>query len=1448
VSRLRRAAKVLIGLIVGLLFLIALGIAAIETGWAKNQLRQLIIRQANQYLTATLDIRELSGSLFRGIELGDVRLSRDGKPLIAIDRIALEYSVRELLQQGAVIRRLQVVRPRIVASKQSDGHWDLGALIKRERQEQTRRGPGRPIEVQSIDIVDGEITLNAPVELGAAHLPTEYRSLNASFAFAYFPVRWQLTFDRISWVGRAPDLTVTALTGVFGRGPTGWFFHQLRVVTPRSAFGMQGSINSELDPTQFDLQVKADRFAFQEWSGILRGLQNIAVESRFDTSLKGTQRALETELRLNGTGGAVKGHITLDTTVPGWHGAGTVDVERLDLGHWLNRADRPSDITGRVVFDLEFGFGRHFPRGSYGFEGPHAMYMDYAADDLRAVGRLTEHAVEITHATARAYGADVALSSGSIGLDEPYPYRFTGKAANVDLRLLPRAVPVPRVDSTLAFDYDVTGRFAHAFITGGATFASSQILGATIDAGTVGTIDTSQEPIRYTGEGDIEGVNVRRFGEGLDVAWMRDPRYAGTVGGHFRVEAAGNDRATLALTASGRLSRATLFHGEFTNADVSMTIDRGTLHATYDGAFAGVDPAVPFADDRFDASLTGSGHATATIRNLLTDERLTLGDYDIAGGLTLERSDIRRVHVDKGTVEATLSDSTLSVARLEVSGPAVEGIGNGTIVFAEPGSADFSYDAKRLDLAQLKPVTGRDASGTVATTGRATGPLDALRFTGRASAAEIDAFDVQALTLNASYDLTLGGQDHALAHGRADLDGSFLTLLGTAVRQAIGTATYDAPTVRFDFNVSQTETRQGHIAGAVDVTQPRPGTTALSVSELTVTLSGSSWRLAPEPVAPSITWNDMSVDVTPMSFMIAAGGEGRVTIDGSWRGNDTGGLHVTASHLFLESLQGGEAPARFGGVLDADAIVRGTRERPIISGTMTVTNGRVERINYQQLTARIDYVDRVATIDARLDQAAGVSVTLNGTVPMALFDREANDQPIDLTIRSTSMSLGLIEGMTTVVRNVTGEAQIDLRVIGTGHDPHFDGSISIANAGFLVSSSSVRYKNSSAAIKVARDRISVDSLHVEDNGGHPLDVHGSLGTHELTVGDLELDATARRFEIVHNELGRIDVDATLAFRGRFEEPRVTGDLSITGGELRVDELLDRVVFQPYATSPTEVAPLDAVAVLNPWNRLFLNLAVHVPESFRLTGSNVQVSPGTPIGLGDINLRVGGDLYLYKGPGGATSVTGSLDSVSGAYVFQGRRFQVDESASSINFHGDWNPELYVSVTRQISGVETRVTITGELKQPELVLSSVPPLDSSDILSLIVFNTSTNQLSPTQQQDLVVRAGALAAGFLAAPLVSAIQQEIGLQVLDVEPSPDIVNVGPRVTIGQELAPGLVAQFSRQFGQEPYDEATIEYYLSRILRLRATFSDAQSLVALSPFRRVERAGIDLLFFFSF
>src|SRR5512146_1007378 len=122
---------------------------------------------------------------------------------------------------------------------------------------------------------------------------------------------------------------------------------------------------------------------------------------------------------------------------------------------------------------------------------------------------------------------------------------------------------------------------------------------------------------------------------------MRDPRYAGEIDGRFHVDGSGTDRKTLTLTGGGRLARAEMFHGTLSNADVSVTIEDGTLRASYDGALSEIDPAVAFDDRRLNASLTGSGRVTATVRELLTSTQTALSDYDISGSLALRGSDVR---------------------------------------------------------------------------------------------------------------------------------------------------------------------------------------------------------------------------------------------------------------------------------------------------------------------------------------------------------------------------------------------------------------------------------------------------------------------------------------------------------------------------------------------------------------------------------------------------------------------------------------------------------------------------------------------------------------------------------------------------------------------------------------------------------------------------------------
>src|SRR5262249_23029622 len=148
-----------------------------------------------------------------------------------------------------------------------------------------------------------------------------------------------------------------------------------------------------------------------------------------------------------------------------------------------------------------------------------------------------------------------------------------------------------------------------------------------------------------------------------------------------------------------------------------------------------------------------------------------------------------------------------------------------------------------------------------------------------------------------------------------------------------------------------------------------------------------------------------------------------------------------------------------------------TRQRPIVTGSISIVNGRVERVGYQTLRGRVDFADQMFDVDLRLDQAPGVWITAAGKVPLALVDATAPEQPIDVRVQSSGIGLGLIEGLTTVVRNVSGQLLIDVRAVGTSRDPHFTGAIAIDHGAFDVTATGVKYKNARVGLTLTTDRI-----------------------------------------------------------------------------------------------------------------------------------------------------------------------------------------------------------------------------------------------------------------------------------------------------------------------------------------------------------------------------------------
>jgi translocation and assembly module TamB len=284
---------------------------------------------------------------------------------------------------------------------------------------------------------------------------------------------------------------------------------------------------------------------------------------------------------------------------------------------------------------------------------------------------------------------------------------------------------------------------------------------------------------------------------------------------------------------------------------------------------------------------------------------------------------------------------------------------------------------------------------------------------------------------------------------------------------------------------------------------------------------------------------------------------------------------------------------------------------------------------------------------------------------------------------------------------------------------------------------------------------------------------------------------------------------------------------------------------PGHPSPAAAAP---EGTSTPYQALALNVQLRVPDNLVVKGNDLNPSGTSPVALGNVNVTLGGDLQITKKPGDTLHILGDVNTVRGTYDFQGRRFDIARNGR-IQFVGGGtiDPRLDITATRLISGVEAQVHVRGSARRPRLALSSQPPLDEADILSLIVFNQPVNQLGEGEQASLATRAGSLATGFLASSIADSLGKALELDVFEVQTTPENGG-GPSVTLGEQVGERLFVKLRQAFGAQSVTELILEYQIAQYLRLQTSVAEGAAATERTLMQRVEQGGIDLIFYFTY
>ena len=1123
----------------------------------------------------------------------------------------------------------------------------------------------------------------------------------------------------------------------------------------------------------------------------------------------------------------------------------------------------------------------------------------YHVRDVSARGTFDDGRITLV-GRAAAYGG-TATAQGFIRLPaggRPVALDLRGKAEHVDLRQLPAQIRAPRLATDLsAAEYAVSGT-ARA-LSGRAVLNRSTVEGATVSDGTVATFSTAPGRITYSARGSVTGVNLPRIGKVMRIAELQKPQYDGQLNGDFDVKgeidrtvrpsADGSRLAAQKIEATGTLRDTTIMGGRLPQLAYDTRLAGSALAIGADGRFENFNPATLTNRPALEGKVTG----TLRVNLQLPDLTAPVTPETIAadGTVSLEQSVVGGLQIEAANVEGKYAAQVGDLARLHVKGPDLLVDAAGRVALDRTSDSNLKYKVEAADLTNLARLAGQQNVGGAATLdGTVTGNAAELRSSGTLDGSKVAYGDNSALDLNSTYTVTLPELTLKRLRAQADTSATFVKVAGVELKEVTAKTTFEGERLDFTTNIKE-QRRELDATGQLIL---HPDHQEVHLPRLAMRTQGVEWTNAPGTEA-TVKYGQ---DRLQLDNVRLVSGNQSLDVSGAFalKGDaPAGDISVQAKNVDLAQLESLLLMNRgLSGTVSANATIKGTVKSPAVDGRVEISNGGFQGYKYQSLTADIEYAGTRIGLDATLQQSATESITAKGSVPTSLFRRgpgghveETDADKVDLHVKSSAMNLGFVQGFTTQITDVTGTIEADLHVSGSGGDPHVKGYVDIKNGAFGIPAGGVSYTGLSTRIELEPDLVKLQKFSILDDAGAPLNVSGDLAVHERQVGAVNITIDSDSFEIIDNELGDVGVDTDIRVTGELRRPKVEGTIRIEAARLEVDRILT-LFYDPYsieampdvvsaeraiegeasavdatrsALQRAQTTPVassaargtDASAAANsPFAPVELDVRLEIPDNLVLRGRRLR--PGGPTGatLGDINITVGGKLQVVKPADSQVMLLGTIETVRGKYNFQGRSFAL-ERGGTVRFLGEPqpNPALDIAAKRVIpnTGVEARVRIQGTVKAPQLALTSNPPLEESDILALIVFNRPVNELGTGERASLATTAGGIATGFIAAPLGQSIGRALDLDLFEITTTTEEGELGAGLTLGQQIGDKAFFKMRQQWGERNLTEFLLEYQLRDFLRLQTNAAPESSGSANRiGQRRVERAGIDLIFFFSY
>ena len=409
-----------------------------------------------------------------------------------------------------------------------------------------------------------------------------------------------------------------------------------------------------------------------------------------------------------------------------------------------------------------------------------------------------------------------------------------------------------------------------------------------------------------------------------------------------------------------------------------------------------------------------------------------------------------------------------------------------------------------------------------------------------------------------------------------------------------------------------------------------------------------------------------------------------------------------------------------------DIAVSGTYSAPLVDAKFAARDLRSPaqpKLPPADLAITLSGRDGRLTLDGSATAPDFAPAVLRASLPFRPADWAAapgsiKDEPLNARIDLPRLDLSRFSSLVPAAEQVTGIVTGNVVVAGLLGKPEVQGTLDLANAG--LSFKSHRFpgiEGVTGKLNFALDRVLLRNLRGTSAGGS-FQAEGSLAIKEGKLGNLDMRLRGDHLLVLRNDLLILRANADLRLLGTWEKATLSGNVAAVDSIFYRDiELLP--IGSPFTTpAAARVPKFDVVRA---------PAAAAVPEPFKSWGLNVQVRSQDPVlirgnfATGEITgaIAIGGTL-------GTPSPNGTVRIRDFRAALPFSTLSVPSGTATFTPATGFDPILEIRGTAEPRPYRVTIYAYGRSSDPQLILTSTPPLPENEIMTLLATGTTTQGL--------------------------------------------------------------------------------------------------------------------------